>query len=181
VSVASRGDSAPLPYVPLLNPLDLSVMLICGAAALWWTALDESQRQRVWMSDPRGLVALAAALVFLWLNSALIRALHYSMGAPLDLNGIMQSVVVQAALSIFWGLLGFVSMVIAGRKRWRVVWIVGATLMCVVILKLFAIDLSGRGTLARIISFLTVGALLLVTGYLSPLPPRSTTEEEASA
>jgi uncharacterized membrane protein len=52
------------------------------------------------------------------------------------------------------------------------VWIIGAGLMVVVIAKLFLVDLSSIGTIARIASFLTVGALLLVTGYLAPLPPR---------
>jgi uncharacterized membrane protein len=56
------------------------------------------------------------------------------------------------------------------------VWIVGAALMAVVVVKLFLVDLSNVGTIARIMSFLTVGALLLVTGYLAPLPPRKVAE-----
>jgi uncharacterized membrane protein len=51
--------------------------------------------------------------------------------------------------------------------------------MGVVVLKLFAIDLEGTGTLARIVSFLTVGGLLLAAGYLSPLPPDSTEKAES--
>jgi uncharacterized membrane protein len=50
-------------------------------------------------------------------------------------------------------------------------------LMIVVVAKLFLIDLSNVGTIARITSFLTVGALLLVTGYLAPLPPRHATQQ----
>jgi uncharacterized membrane protein len=49
--------------------------------------------------------------------------------------------------------------------------------MVVVVAKLFLVDLSNVGTIARIMSFLTVGALLLVTGYLAPLPPRKVTEQ----
>ena len=33
-----------LPYVPLLNPLDVSVALCLAALALWWTSLDLQQR-----------------------------------------------------------------------------------------------------------------------------------------
>jgi uncharacterized membrane protein len=44
--------------------------------------------------------------------------------------------------------------------------------MLVVVAKLFLIDLSSIGTVARIASFLSVGVLLLVTGYLAPLPPK---------
>ena len=42
-----------------------------------------------------------------------------------------------------------------------------------VVLKLFIVDLGNTGTVAMIISFLGVGALLLVIGYFAPAPPRS--------
>jgi uncharacterized membrane protein len=87
------------------------------------------------------------------------------------------STLVQASLSIFWGVLGFTAMTLAARQSWRYVWMVGVGLMGVVVLKLFLVDLSNFGTIAHILSFLTVGALLLVTGYLAPLPPRKVTEQ----
>ncbi len=133
INLTNSGDPVMLPYLPLLNPLDISVMVTFGAIALWWTALDDSQRAKVWSFDARSLIALVAAVIFLWLNAALIRSLHYLWDAPLGISGIMRSVQIQAALSIFWGLLGFTAMVIAGRKRWRPVWLVGATLMGIVI------------------------------------------------
>jgi uncharacterized membrane protein len=37
--------------------------------------------------------------------------------------------------------------------------------------KLFMVDLSGQGTIERIVSFVGVGALILVIGYLAPVPP----------
>jgi uncharacterized membrane protein len=58
------------------------------------------------------------------------------------------------------------------------VWIVGGVLMLIVVAKLFLVDLSSIGTLARITSFLSVGVLLLITGYLAPLPPRHGNEPE---
>jgi uncharacterized membrane protein len=42
----------------------------------------------------------------------------------------------------------------------------------VVVIKLFLIDLDGIGTVARIVSFLGVGLLMLVMGYFRPLPPK---------
>jgi hypothetical protein len=172
INLTSDGESSWLPYLPLLNPLDVSVAL-CGAAlALWWTALTDEQRQVVWPIDLKGLLAAAAMLTFLWLNCALLRTLHHNWGAPLSLSGMAHSTLVQASLSVFWGVLGFAAMTVAANKHWRYVWIVGGVLMGIVVAKLFLVDLSSVGTLARITSFLTVGALLLVTGYLAPLPPR---------
>ncbi|HKE96119.1 MAG TPA: DUF2339 domain-containing protein [Povalibacter sp.] len=178
INLTNVGDPAWLPYIPLLNPLDVTVALCLAALGLWWTSLDEEQRGNLWSEQERGPIAVMAALMFLWLNAALIRALHYAFDAPVTLAGIMNSTLVQMSLSIFWGLLGFGAMTVAARRRWRYVWIVGAALMIVVVAKLFLVDLSSIGTVARIASFLTVGLLLLITGYLAPLPPRAAGEGE---
>jgi uncharacterized membrane protein len=36
---------------------------------------------------------------------------------------------------------------------------------------MIAIDLSGRGTVERIVSFVAVGLLIMLIGYLTPVPP----------
>ena len=176
INLTHNGDPVWLPYIPLLNPLDVSVALCFVSLGVWWAALDAEQRARIQSADPRVVLALFGGLIFLWLNAALIRALHYTAGAPLTLYGIAHSTLVQASLSIFWGVLGFGAMTFAARSKRRLAWIVGATLMGVVVVKLFLVDLSNTGTIARIASFLSVGVLLLVTGYLAPLPPRAADE-----
>jgi uncharacterized membrane protein len=45
--------------------------------------------------------------------------------------------------------------------------------------KLFGVDLSKLSTGAKIGTFLAVGALLLVVGYLSPVPPARSEPAEA--
>jgi uncharacterized membrane protein len=177
INVSSTGDSTWLPYMPLLNPLDISVALCFASLAMWWSSLSDQQRAIFWQFDARALIAVIAGLVFVWLNAALIRTLHHNFGAPITAYGMAHSTLVQASISIFWGVLGFTAMTLAARQRWRYVWIAGATLMIVVVAKLFLVDLSNVGTIARITSFLTVGALLLVTGYLAPLPPRKVNEQ----
>jgi uncharacterized membrane protein len=180
VDLTSRGDPIWLPYVPLLNPLDITVALAWAAGALWWTALSQAQRARVWRTDLRILIAIVAGLVFLWLNAALIRALHHNFGAPITWYGMAHSQLFQAALSIFWAVLGFAAITIAARKRWRYVWMVGVALMLVVVAKLFLVDLSNVGTLGRVVSFLTIGALIVITGYLAPLPPQPANDDAAT-
>ena len=171
-SLYSAGDPVVLPYVPLLNPLDIATMVVLLALAGWWQALPAAERAPLRAGHPVLLPGAVAALVFLWLNAALIRAMHHLGGTPLLFDGVMTSTPVQAALSIFWGLLGFVAMIVATRRALRAVWLCGAGLMAVVVAKLFLIDLAATDTLARIVSFLSVGALLLITGYFSPLPPK---------
>jgi uncharacterized membrane protein len=47
----------------------------------------------------------------------------------------------------------------------------GSGLLALAIGKLFLIDLGTLSGLPRVIAFLGVGTLLLLIGYLSPLPP----------
>jgi uncharacterized membrane protein len=84
----------------------------------------------------------------------------------------MNSVGVQSTLSIYWAILGLSGMVIGTKRSRRSIWMMGAGLMVIVVLKLFVIDLGNTGTVARIVSFLGVGVMLLVVGYFSPVPPR---------
>jgi uncharacterized membrane protein len=55
----------------------------------------------------------------------------------------------------------------------------GAGMMGIVVVKLFLVDLAGTGTVARIASFMSVGLLMLLAGYVSPLPPAASRKEAA--
>jgi uncharacterized membrane protein len=110
-----------------------------------------------------------------------VRALHYLAGTPLSFDGAMNSIVVQSSVSILWALLGFSTIVIAARRERRDAWFAGAGLMALLIAKLFLVDSAGRGTMARIASFLIAGMLLLLAGYVSPLPPRKSAAAEGQA
>ncbi len=173
-----QSGASGLPYLPLLNPLDVAVAVVFLAVANWWLTLGPQMRGRLWRWQAPSLQVLVGLWLFIWLNSALIRYLHHGFGTPLDFHGMRQSFMLQASLSVFWSLLGLAAMSFATRTGRRKLWLSGAGLMAVVVLKLFLIDLSGHGGLARIVSFLSVGALLLLAGYLSPLPPSRPAPQE---
>jgi uncharacterized membrane protein len=166
-----EGDTAPLPYIPLLNPLDLGQALILLVLLRYWRflrAVDSPGSRRI---DKRVPLPALAALTFVWLNALLLRTLHHWFGVAFNLDALMASTLVQTCLSLFWTVLALTAMLIAARKRERIVWLVGAALLVVVIAKLFLIDLSRIGSVERIISFVGVGLLMLIVGYFSPLPP----------
>jgi uncharacterized membrane protein len=166
-----EGSAAPLPYVPLLNPLDVAqIMTLLALLQHWRRARDQSAAGVAplnWMAP-----AVLATLLFLWLNAVLLRSLHHWIGVPLRFEALAASTVVQTSLSIFWAVLALATMLIASRQGSRAAWLVGAALMTVVIIKLFFVDLASVGSIERIVSFLGVGAAMLVVGYFSPLPPR---------
>jgi len=165
-SAAGGGDTAPLPYLPLLNPLDIAIALLLMMGWRWWQAANGELKV-----DNRMALAALGGAAFVLVNFALLRAVHHLAQVRWDPDVMFASDTVQASLSLFWGLLGLVLTFVASRRASRLLWMVGAALLGVVVLKLFLIDMASTGTVARIVSFLGAGVLLLVVGYLSPLPP----------
>ena len=113
------------------------------------------------------------------MNAALCRTLHHWAGVPFDFDSLTQSTLVQTALSIFWTVLALAAMLTATRRASRRVWLTGAILLAVTIVKLFVVDLSRVGSFERIVSFVGVGLLTLVIGYFSPLPPSAKEDQTA--
>jgi uncharacterized membrane protein len=87
---------------------------------------------------------------------------------------------VQAGLSIVWTLMALGLMIGGHLRHRREVWLIGAALIALVVAKLIFVELSNRGGLARIVSFIGVGVLLLVVGYFAPLPPKRVEAEPAA-
>ncbi len=165
------GNAAPLPYVPLLNPLDVAQGLVLLLLLRHWLLLRAQSllgsRIEPWLPP-----AALAMLLFVWLNGVLLRSLHHWTGVPLRIEALAASILVETSVSIFWSVLALAAMLLASRKGNRPTWMVGAVLLTLVICKLFFVDLSSVGSIERIVSFVGVGLAMLVVGYFSPLPPR---------
>lgn len=171
VCINDPGDPAPLPYIPILNPFD--VMSIVAVALMWFGMRFEAERERWGLEkDSRAPQFFLAGVAFLLSTIAVVRIVHHTTGVAWYPSALMNSVSVQSTLSIYWAILGLSGMVLGTRRARRIVWMAGAGLMIAVVLKLFVIDLGNTGTVARIISFLGVGVMLLVVGYFSPVPPK---------
>jgi len=170
-NLRSAGDFAPLSYCPLFNPLDLGEAAVLLVLFRYWRFLRRVGSVGFMRIDRRVPTPALSAITFLWLNAMLLRTLHQWFGVAYDWDALLASTLVQTSLSIFWALLAFAAMLVATRQRERIVWMVGAALMGVVIGKLFLVDLSRVGSIERIVSFVGVGLLMLVVGYVSPIPP----------
>lgn len=170
-NLTMRGDPFPLPYIPILNPLDLAQVFVLLVLTRYAMHLHKARYGLLSDVGTSQVAWALAGLLFIWLNAVLLRTLHHWQGVPYEPADLFRSTLVQTALTIFWTVLALATMLMATRKVARLPWIVGAFLMAVVIAKLFLIDLSRVGTVERIVSFVGVGVLMLVVGYFSPLPP----------
>jgi len=97
---------------------------------------------------------------------------------PYTAHELFNSIVVQAAFSLLWTVTAMALMVTATRSLQRKLWMTGVVLLAVVVAKLFLLDLANSGTIARIVSFLGVGALVMLIGYIAPVPPGDTEKQQ---
>jgi len=173
----AQGVSDPLPYVPLLNPVDLSVGLALLSLALWRQMLGRTKdagRLTGALGGHAGL-ALGAALGFVAVNGMWLRTAHHFMAVPWDYTTLSDPTVL-TGFSILWTLIAMGLMLFAHRRALRLPWLVGASLLGVVVAKLLFVDISQIEGFARIFAFIGVGVLMLLIGYFVPLPPRKTEE-----
>lgn len=164
------ADPSPLPYLPLANPVDLTLGL--GIAALVITLRMARRREMLSPVDVRKVGGFAVALVFVWLNATVARSVHFYAGVAYDVDALMSSSTFQSAVTIFWSAVGVITMTIAARKSSRPVWQASAILLGLAVLKLFLVDLANLSLLVRIGTFLVVGVFLISVGYLAPAPPK---------
>ncbi len=175
-NLTSTGNAQPLIYLPLFNPLELAYIAVMGSVYFWWRfirARDELDNNDLLVNS------LLAGTAFAAVTGGVIRACHHWANVPWDPDALFASDTVQASLSIMWGTLAISLMLFGNRRGVRTIWIIGLILVSVVVVKLFLIELSAVGTMQRIVSFIVVGLLLLLVGYLAPLPPREIPDEEA--
>ncbi len=163
VNALSPGDVSPLPYVPVANPLDLTLLAALAALLGWARRFAGMPTQRLYGWLGVGL--------FVALNGVVLRTAHHWGDIPWRLPALLASKPLQASLTLTWTATAVAVMFLATRRRLRPLWMVGAVLLVVVVAKLFLVDLGALSGLPRVVAFLGVGILLLGIGYLSPLPP----------
>lgn len=167
----SDGNAEPLPYVPLINPLELGLLFALFGVYVWSRhAVTQFALRKDYAEYATQMVA--GVSLFAFCTALVTRAAHHWAGIPFELDLLLESMLVQAGLSIVWTLMALGLMIGGHLRHRREVWLIGAALIALVVAKLIFVELSNRGGLARIVSFIGVGVLLLVVGYFAPLPPK---------
>ena len=177
-ALAHDGDPQPLLYVPVLNPLGVLIGLQL-VALVAFRRLAEKQTDYPFedLVVARWEPALAATGVVL-ATVETARTVSHWLDVPWDVESLWNTTELQMSLSILWAVIGLSGMVAGVRMARRAVWVAGASWMAVVVAKLFLVDLSSLTALGRVVSFIVVGVLLLIVGYLAPVPPAAASESE---
>lgn len=185
VSFVVAGDRSGLPYLPLLNPVDLAQLF--ALYALWRTAVAftgwrENMQPVLW------------GVGFVWWSTLPGRIVHLLWGVPFDWWQLWDHTAFQALLTLLWTLTAIGVMIRAARERpaecgsapdgqvdasgtliaaRRQHWYAGFALLVVVGAKMLLVDAMGAGTLAWTATLLGVAVLVLAASYFAPLPPRA--------
>ncbi len=177
-NAVSNGAASPLPYVPLLNPLEIAHVAVLLGVTLWWWSLRDHASLR---GQGTLILSMTGATAFAVLTGSVVRTCHHWGSVAWRAHAMRESNLVQTSLSVTWAIVAIGLMLVGNRSRRRPIWIIGATLIAVVVGKLFLVELAASGSLARIVSFIVVGLLLLLVGYFAPLPPKHNSTESVSA
>ena len=153
-------------YIPILNIVDMLEMLTIVVFVGFYRRANLGNEQK------QLLATISGGIAFTFITCFLLRIVSYNIGVRYLSDYMFDSIIIQTSLTILWTLIAMTAMIVSSKKSIRNGWFLGATLLGFVVLKLFIIDLAGTGTLSRIVSFMGVGGLTLLLGYISPMPPK---------
>lgn len=162
-ALEQAGNSAPLPWVALINPLDLLQLAILVVLVAW---LSTPLAPSWWRA--RRLQWLAGA-GFVLLSVVTLRAAHHWGGVVWG-AAMFSTSLVQMSLTVVWSVLGVLGWILGSQRAHRGLWRVGAVLMAVVLAKLVLIDRQHLGSGFGIASFIAYGLLCTAVGYFAPVP-----------
>src|SRR5690606_3007944 len=145
-ALGSDGDAGPMPWLPLLNPIEL--LQVAVLALVGWRMLVFGGR-----TPAPTRVTLLAVAAFALVTVAVLRCVQ-RWGHVAGGHAMFDRELVQTALTVTWSVLGVAGWSLGSRRGLRGVWLGGAVLMAVVLAKLVLVDRDYLGNLLGIVSFL---------------------------
>ena len=150
-------ESADVGALPIANGLLLAyaVPAVIAFAARQWTDIERSQFVNL-LAEATG-----AILVFVWLS---LEVRHF-FDPGFERSGLAAEGIELYAYSIVWLLFGVALLTLGFWRDVQALRHAGMVLVCLVVAKVFLIDMAGLKGLLRVFSFLGLGAALLGLGY----------------
>lgn len=165
------GGGSGLPYLPLLNPFDLTQLAVLVAISGWLGQMRDDPLPG-WEAAGR-FTAWPALLGFVWISTLAARIAHHWGGVRFESQALFHSALLQGMLTLLWSALAIGLMIRATRQASRQGWYGGFALLAVVGIKLLAVDLANAGTAMWTGSLIGVALLVLAASYFAPVPPKA--------
>lgn len=157
-------------YLPLFNTLELTQLAVLVLAGLYIYRNNLSFKPLA--------IRVLAVLSLIFITVVYARAVSVYKGIDYSFIALFNDLSFQAGLSILWASFGLGFMLLSKKYANREFWVVGFGLLVITVAKLFLVELSNSATVERIVSFIAVGALMLLIGYIVPIPPSREDERD---
>jgi uncharacterized membrane protein len=162
-NVSPNQDLGGLAYWPVINPVDA---LTFGFLLTLGITIAEDPAAN---SQKRGLWSAFGAAGFFYGSAALVRGIHHMTEVPYTVE-LLRLPLTQTVLAVAWSAVGLTLMMLGTRQNRRATWIAGAILLLGVAAKLLLVDFAHRSSLEGIVAMIVAGAVLMLVGYVAPLP-----------
>lgn len=167
-------------YVPIINPLEESAIFALMMFSVWLKlAINHLQLNSRIMNLanfkiplPNMVLVPLIVLTFFWGNSIVLRCLSQIFDISWTANSLWHNNIVQMTASLLWMLTAVILVTIGHRYSLRKIWYSGEFIQVIVIIKLIFVDIRELDGLLRAFAFIGVALLMLLIGYLAPLPPK---------
>ena len=163
-----------IPFIPLLNALEAPAAFALLMGGVWHRGLSPILHRDATTLVRSGLIGL----VVWWTNGTLLRTLAFVGDVSWSYDALWNSAFIQTTMAIAWTSVALVCMWLAAQRKRRTLWFAGAAALATVVAKLFLVDSLRAGGLSQAIAFIGVALLILLIGYVAPLPPRAQKEQE---
>lgn len=178
MGLTSSGKIIYWRYIPFINPLEESAAFALIMLTVWLSKsirlVSEQKQRHLTQFGPSIITPLFVIIaIFLWGNSIILRCMSQWLDIPWSFYALWHNNIVQVVLSLVWTLTALTLITIAHRYSLRYTWFAGASLQCIVVLKLIFVDSVELDGLMKAFVFIGVALLMLVIGYLAPIPPKA--------
>ncbi len=164
----SDGNSHPVSYIPLINPLEISQFLCLIGIFTWKRRMMDIGKtflpSYVIEKIPNALYGTALICI----TSVIARCVAGFVKIDFYNTRLFYSPVYQTILSVFMSFLSLIIMRWAVKNRNLLIWQKGSMLMFLVVIKLFLIDIFLSQEMGRAFAFMWVGILMIVSGSFTP-------------
>lgn len=172
-------------YIPIINPLEESAIFSLLMFSVWiklmtnYVQFDNKTTNFVsWnIPLPNWILISLVTLTFLWGNSVVLRCLSQIFDITWNTHTLWHNNIVQMTASLLWMLSAVILIAIGHRYSFRKIWYSGQLIQITVIIKLIFVDIQETDGLLRAFAFIGIALLMLLIGYLAPIPPKQGDED----
>lgn len=168
-------------YIPFINPLEEVAIFAIMMLVVWLNKFRVLMSTNYLQNTIKRkdftffVMVFITGLILLWANSIMLRSLSEWLDVTWSFYDLWKNQIIQVVLSLVWTLIAVIFVTLAHYNSHRIIWFIGVFIQLLIVIKLVFVDSVELEGLMKASVFIGVALLMLVIGYLAPLPPKATT------